>query len=72
MHARSGFNHNPNTNKAGLLSAANAKRKAKGLPPLTWAQFYGEEPTTPTQPKPQEPPKQARFFQWDRDDRPGQ
>lgn len=64
MHPRSGFTHNPNTNKAGILSQVNARRKAKGLPPLSWSELFGEEPITQEPPKPAAPstPKQAALF----------
>lgn len=69
MHYR--FRGNPATNDASRLLAENKRRQAKGLRPLTMAEFTGstsspqanEPPTSITPPAPKPPAKpQLKLF----------
>lgn len=66
MHYR--FKGNPNTNDAARLLAENKRRAARGLPPLTLAEFThdnaaGEIAQAAPAPKPKpKPTPQRRMF----------
>lgn len=58
MHYR--FRGNPATNDASRLLAENKRRQAKGLRPLTMAEFTNEPVTSITPPAPKPPAKPTR------------
>lgn len=61
MHYR--FKGNPNTNDAARLLAENKRRAAKGLPPLTLAQFTNHigASVEPVKAKPATTPQRKLF-----------